>query len=117
MTNQEEQERAVREYRSAIEKSIEHDELMGQYGYSSNWNRNEAERMRERKDQLDENEQAAKDQYEALNCRDNTGLSSDEYRHQVIEEDTKRRMEDLREQKQAEIAARMQNSNNNTNHL
>jgi len=117
MTRQEEQKRAVQDYRAAIEKSIENDEQMGQYGYNSNWNATEATRLHERQSQLDENESAAKEQYESLNCQECTGLSADGYRHQVVEETTKQKMDDLREQKRAEIAARMQNSNKNSNHL
>ncbi|MBQ7177756.1 MAG: hypothetical protein IJS08_10110 [Victivallales bacterium] len=117
MTKQEEQNRAVLEYRDAIRKSVEHDEQMGQYGYNSNWNSTEAERLRERGEALDENEKCARERYESLNCQETTGLSSDDYRHQVIEEDTKRRMEELREQKRAELEARMQQSNENTNHI
>ena len=117
MTKQEEQERAVRDYRMAIEKGVENDEQMGQYGYNSNWNENEAARLRERQSQLDANESAAKERYEALGCQERTGLDADGYRHQVIEEETKRKMDELREQKRAEVAARMQNSNENSNHL
>lgn len=117
MTRQEEQERAVRDYRVAIEKSVENDEQMGRYGHNSTWNETEAARLRERGRELDASESAAKEQYNALKCEESTGLSSDGYRHQVIEEMSRRKMEEIREQKRAEIAARMQNSNDNTNHL
>lgn len=117
MTYQEEQELAVRDYRIAIEKSVEHDEQSGQYGYNPNWNSTDAEKIRERGAQLDENERTAKERYDSLNCKEVTRLSSEDYRHQVIEEDTRRKMEELREQKRAEIAARMQVSNNKNNNL
>ncbi len=117
MTRQDEQERAVRDYRVAIEKSVENDEQMGRYGHNSNWNETEAARLRERGRELDASESVAKEQYDALKCEESTGLSSDGYRHQVIEEMSRRKMEEIREQKRAEIAARMQNSNDNTNHL
>lgn len=117
MTKQEDQERAVRDYRVAIEKNVENDEQMGQYGYNSNWNETEAARLRERSAELDASESAAKEQYDALNCDESTGLSSDAYRHQVIEDVSQRKMEEIRELKRAEIAARIQNSNDNTNHL
>lgn len=117
MTRQEEQECAVRDYRVAIEKNVENDEQMGQYGYNSNWNETEAARLRERSRELDASESAAKERYEALNCEEATGLSSEAYRHQVIEEASHRKLEELREQKRAEVAARIQNSNANSNHL
>ena len=117
MTKQEERERAIQDYRTAIEKSVENDEQMGQYGYNSNWNETEAARLRERQSQLDASESAAKEQYDALKCEESTGLSSDAYRHQVIEETSQRKMEELRARKRAEVAARMQNSNSNSNHL
>ena len=117
MTRQEEQERAVRDYRIAIEKSVENDEQMGRYGYNSSWNETEAARLRERGRELDASESAAKEQYDELRCEESTGLSSDGYRHKIIEEVSQRKMEELREQKRAEIAAQMQNSNDNTNQL
>ena len=101
----------------AIEKSVENDEQMGRYGHNSNWNETEAARLHERGRWLDASESAAKEQYDALKCEESIGLSSDGYRHQVIEEKSRRKMEEFREQKRAEIAARMQNSNDNTNHL
>ena len=92
MTRQEEQERAVRDYRVAIEKSVENDEQMGRYGHNSNWNETEAARLRERGRELDASESAAKEQYDALKCEESTGLSSDGYRHQVIEEMSRRKI-------------------------
>ena len=117
MTKQEEQERAIRDYREAIEKSVENDEQIGQYGYNSNWNETEEARLRERGAELDANESAAKEQYEAHNCEEATGVSSEAYRHQVVEEATKQKIEVLRERRRAEIEAQMKNSNQNTNSL
>ena len=117
MTKQEAQELAVRDYRIAIEKSVEHDEQTGKYGYDPNWNSTEAEKMRERRAQLDENERAAKERYDSLDCKDLTGLGSEGFRHQVIEENSKRQMEELRERKKAEIAAKMNNTNDKTKKL
>lgn len=117
MANQEDQELAVRNYRSAIEKSVEHDEQSGQYGYNPNWNRTEAEKMCERRMLLDENERIAKERYDSLNCKELTGLSAEEYRHQEINEETKCKMKELRAKKTAEIVASIQNSNDKTNNL
>lgn len=117
MTKHEEQERVVQDYRDAVKKSVENNEQMGQYGYNPGWNETESIRLHERQEQLDANENAARERYESLNCQERTGLSADGYRHQVIEEATKQEMEELRERKRAEIAARMQNSNENSNHL
>lgn len=117
MSKEEEQRRAAEDYRTAIEKSVENDDQIGQYAYNENWNATEAERLRERGRELDENESAAKERYEELNCEEVTGLDADSYRHEVISEKVDREMEEERERKRAEIAASMQNSNENSNHL
>ena len=114
MTKEDEREQAIQDYRNAIEMSIENDERNGLYGYNSTRNATEAERLRERGVQLDENERIAKERYDSLGCQESTGVSSDGYRHKVVEE---MRQKELREKKRAEIQARMQTSNSNTNHL
>ncbi len=116
-----EQLRAVEDYRVAILKSVENDDQIGQYAYNENWNKTEAERLRERGRQLDENESVAKERYEELKCEEVTGgFDANGYRHQVISDYVDRKMEEQnaeREKKRAEIAAQMQNSNENSNHL
>ena len=52
----------------------------------------ERERYNERSHQLDENEATAKEQYDNNHCEEVTGLSSDGYRHQVIEDYTHEQM-------------------------
>ena len=67
-----EQEEAIRRYRESIN------------AYNPDKNTTEEERLREDKQRCDENEQAAKQEYERLNCESATGLSADQYRHEAI---------------------------------
>lgn len=85
-----EQQKAVDNYRSAIEKSIDSDEQIGRYGNSPNWNRTEAERLQERGRQLDENEAAAKAEYERMGCDKENGHDAESFRHDVISKKTER---------------------------
>lgn len=85
-----EQQKATDNYRSAIEKSVENDEQIGRYGNSPNWNKTEAERLQERGRQLDENEAAAKAEYERLGCDKETGHDAESFRHDVISKKTER---------------------------
>ena len=79
-------ERIVDDYKHSIIQSVEHDEM--KHG--------ESEAMREQYDertrQLDENESVCKEQYDNNHCEEVTGLSSDGYRHQVIEDYTHEQM-------------------------
>ena len=85
-----EQQKAVDNYRSSIEKSVDNDEQIGRYGNSPNWNRTEAERLQERGRQLDENEATAKAEYERLGCDKETGQDAGSFRHDVISKKTER---------------------------
>lgn len=85
-----EQQNAADNYRSAIEKSVDNDEQIGRYGNSPDWNQTEAERLQERGRQLDENEAAAKAEYERLGCDKETGRDSESFRHDVISKKTER---------------------------
>ena len=85
-----EQQKAVDNYRSSIEKSVDSDEQIGRYGNSPNWNRAEAERLQERGRQLDENEATAKAEYERLGCDKKTGQDAGAFRHDVISQKTER---------------------------
>ena len=83
-------DRIVYDYKHAIIQSVEHDN----HGPES-WTYAEArnskafrEQYSERGRQLDENEAVCKEQYDTNHCEEVTGLSSDGYRHQVIEEYT-----------------------------
>jgi len=78
--------RIVDDYKHAIIKSVEHDEM--QHGDTAT----EREQYNERSQQLDENEAVAKEQYDSNHCEEVTGLSSDGYRHQVIEDYTHEQM-------------------------
>ena len=71
--------RVVDDYKHSIIQSVEHDEM--QHGETAA----EREQYNERSNQLDENEAVAKEQYDSNHCEEVTGLSSDGYRHQVIE--------------------------------
>ena len=82
--------RIVDDYKNAIVQSVEHDE-----NNPGTWSNEEArnsqtlrEQYNERSHQLDENEVTAKEQYDNNHCEEVTGLSSDGYRHQVIEDYT-----------------------------
>lgn len=79
-----EQEEAIRRYRESINRSVDADERLGNYAYNPDKNTTEEERLREDKQRCDENEQAAKQEYERLNCESATGLSADQYRHEAI---------------------------------
>ena len=81
-------ERIVGDYKHAIIQSVEHDESAK--GDTTEQREQYAERTR----QLDENEATAKGQYDTNHCEEVTGLSSDGYRHQVIEEYTHDQMAD-----------------------
>ena len=86
--------RIVYDYKHSIIQSVEHDN----HGPST-WTCAEArdsevlrEQYSERGRQLDENEATCKEQYDNNNCEEVTGLSSDGYRHQVIEDYTHEQM-------------------------
>ena len=81
-------ERIVDDYKHSIIQSVEHDEM--QHGDTAA----EREQYSERTHQLDENEAVAKEQYDNNHCEEVTGLSSDGYRHQVIEDYTHEQMAD-----------------------
>ena len=74
--------RIVDDYKHSIIQSVEHDEM--QHGDSPAMR----EQYNERTRQLDENESVCKEQYDNNHCEEVTGLSSDGYRHQVIEDYT-----------------------------
>ena len=78
--------RIVDDYKHSIIQSVEHDEM--QHGDTAI----ERELYNERSHQLDENETVAKEQYDNNHCEEVTGLSSDGYRHQVIEDYTHDKM-------------------------
>ena len=78
--------RIVDDYKHSIIQSVEHDEM--QHGDTAI----EREQYNERSHQLDENEAVAKEQYDNNHCEEVTGLSSDGYRHQVIEDYTHEQM-------------------------
>ena len=75
-------ERIVDDYKHSIIQSVEHDEM--KHGESEAIREQYDERTR----QLDENESVCKEQYDNNHCEEVTGLSSDGYRHQVIEDYT-----------------------------
>ena len=79
-----EQEEAIRRYKESINRSVDADERLGNYAYNPDKNTTEEERLREDKQRCDENEQAAKQENERLNCESATGLSADQYRHEAI---------------------------------
>lgn len=79
-------ERIAADYKHSIIQSIEHDEM--QHGGSGAMREQYDERTR----QLDENESVCKEQYDNNHCEEATGLSSDGYRHQVIEDYTHEQM-------------------------
>ena len=92
--------RIVDDYKHAIIQGIEHDE-----NHPGTWSESEAkesqalrEQYAERNKQLGENEAACKEQYDINHCEEVTGQTSDDYRHQVIEDYTHEQMAD----KQAE---------------
>ena len=78
--------RIVDDYKHSIIQSVEHDEM--KHGDTAV----EREQYNERSQQLDENEATAKEQYDNNHCEEVTGLSSDDYRHQVIEDYTHEQM-------------------------
>ena len=78
--------RIVDDDKHTIIQSVEHDEM--KHGDTAV----EREQYNERSHQLDENEATAKEQYDNNHCEDVTGLSSDGYRHQVIEDYTHEQM-------------------------
>ena len=78
--------RIVDDYKHSIIQSVEHDEM--KHGDTAV----EREQYNERSQQLDENEATAKEQYDNNHCEEVTGLSSDGYRHQVIEDYTHEQM-------------------------
>ena len=86
--------RIVDDYKHSIIQSVEHDE-----NHPGTWSSEEArgsevlrEQYDERSHQLDENETAAKEQYDNNHCEEETGLSSDGYRQHVIEDYTHEQM-------------------------
>ncbi len=72
--------RIVDDYKHTIIQSVAHDEM--KHGDTAV----EREQYNERSHQLDENEATAKEQYDSNHCEEATGLSSDGYRRQVIED-------------------------------
>ena len=78
--------RIVDDYKHSIIQSVEHDEM------KHDDTEVEREQYNERSHQLDENEATAKEQYDNNHCEEVTGLSSDGYRHQVIEDYTHEQM-------------------------
>lgn len=78
--------RIVDDYKHSIIQSVEHDEM--KHGDTAV----EREQYNERSQQLDENEATAKEQYDNNHCEEVTGLSSDGYRHQAIEDYTHEQM-------------------------
>ncbi len=78
--------RIVDDYKHTIIQSVEHDEM--KHGDTEA----EREQYNERSHQLDENEATVKEQYDNNHCEEVTGLSSDGYRHQVIEDYTHEQM-------------------------
>lgn len=88
--------RIVDDYKYAIIQSVEHDE-----NHPGTWSESEAgksqalrEQYAERGKQLDENEAVAREQYDNNHCEEVTGLSSEGYRDQVIEDYTHEQMTD-----------------------
>ena len=86
--------RIVDDYKHSIIQSVEHDE-----NHPGTWSESEArdsqalrEQYAERGKQLDENEAVAKEQYDNNHCEEVTGQTSDDYRHQVIEDYTHEQM-------------------------
>lgn len=86
--------RIAEHYKHSIIQSIEHDEH-----HPGTWSNEEARSCKplqdqyfERGRQLDENEDAAKEQYDSNHCESATGLSSDDYRHWVVEDCTQEQM-------------------------
>ena len=86
--------RIAEDYRHAVVQSVEHDE-----NHPGTWSSEEArdsealrEQYDERSHELDENEAVAKEQYDNNHCEEETGLSSDGYRQQVIEDYTHEQM-------------------------
>ena len=75
-------ERIAGDYRNSIIASIEHDEMAAP----------QAGALREQHEEcgqrLDENEASLKEQYDACGCEEQTGLSADGYRHQVVSDYT-----------------------------
>ena len=78
--------RIAEDYKHSIIQSVEHDEM--KHGDTAV----EREQYNERSCQLDENEATAKEQYDNNHCEEVTGLSSDGYRHKVIEDYTHEQM-------------------------
>ena len=78
--------RIVEDHKHSIIQSVEHDEM--QHGDNSEMREQYDERTR----QLDENESVCKEQYDNNHCEEITGLSSDGYRHQVIDDYTHDKM-------------------------
>lgn len=77
-------------YRHSIIQSVEHDE-----NHPGTWSDDHArdsralrEQYEERGRQLDANESAMKAEYDTNHCEEVTGLSSADYRHQVVEDYT-----------------------------
>lgn len=87
-------ERIIYDYKHSIIQSVEHDN----HGPAT-WTYVEVrdckvlrEQYSERSRQLDENEETCKKQYDNNHCEKVTGLSSDDFRHQVIEDYTHEQM-------------------------
>lgn len=78
--------RIVSDYKHSIIQSVEHDEM--QHGDTAAMREQYDERTR----QLDENEAVCKGEYDSNHCEEVTGLSSDGYRRQVIEDYTREQM-------------------------
>ena len=94
--------RIVDDYKHSIIQGIEHDE-----NHPGTWSESEAsdsqalrEQYAERGKQLDENEAVAKEQYDNNHCEEITGQTSDDYRHQVIEDYTHEQTADAQAENQ-----------------
>ena len=79
------QEKACERYREAIEKSVEADEEYGRYAREKDGVAIERERLRERAKERDEDEKAAKAEYERAFEGERNALSADEFRHMTVE--------------------------------
>lgn len=80
-------ERIAGDYRNSIIASVEHDEASAKVPDDQNLR----EAYQEEGRRLDENESGLKEQYEENGCEEQTGLSADGYRHQVISDYTAER--------------------------
>ena len=104
-----EQKEAADRYKRDIEASVNHDEKMGNYVFSSDKNETKMEWLRERGTQLDENEAGSRQEYIRQGCEKETGLSADGYRHQTITEAVREEAKNAERQRQTAIEQENQN--------